>query len=634
MNGIVAIARFGGAPIDKMEYARMLGKLRHRRRSGPSWHVDDGVVVVGAIDQRGGASFHDVVVSADARLDEPDRLARELGLPNEAPPAELIAAAYSRFGDACVNRLDGEFAFVLWDRARQRIFAARDRFGVKPLYFLFEPRGQPHGGAGGEHLFACASEIAPLLAAPGFRVRLRAARIAIHLESIFEEGPGTFYESIERLPPAHRLVVENGALRIDSWWSLVAPPPLRLASPALYEEGFRERLRAAVVRRLSGAERPGSMLSGGLDSSSIVAFARRELAERGWPPLRTLTIAFPSGSVQDESPFVEKVVAQGQVEATFVDASGLDPVADALAESAASDEPIAGGNLCLSRAIYAQAGRLGVDVLFDGTDGDTVVSHGIGRLAELFARGRWWALCRESRAFASMVQSSTGAVVRRLAIAPVVRAAARRTPRLLSLSRRIRGGVLARESLLRPEVVRRFGLDEVRARHLAATSDLERYSSERELHLFALRGAIHPFVFEHLDRVAARHGVEPRYPMWDLPFVEYCLSLPAELKLAGGWTRRVMREAMAPLLPGEVAWRREKSNFSPNFVAAVRGHLLRPGSPPEEKWTDFLEEYVDPERLRNTADRLRSSPRVEDALSIWGILTLSQWLESRSAPPG
>src|SRR5262245_55603821 len=172
-----------------------------------------------------------------------------------------------------------------------------------------------------------------------------------------------------------------------------------------------------------------------------------------------------------------------------------------------------------------------------------------------------------------MVQGRTSQVVRHLAIAPVARAAARRSPRLLKIVRRIRGGGVGRESLLRPEMVRRFGLDELRARALAATSDLERYSSERELHLFSLRGAIHPFVFEQLDRVAARYGVEPRYPMWDLPFVEFCLSLPAEQKLAGGWSRRIMRAAMAPLLPSEVAWRREKSDFTPRFVAALKAWL-------------------------------------------------------------
>jgi asparagine synthase (glutamine-hydrolysing) len=374
------------------------------------------------------------------------------------------------------------------------------------------------------------------------------------------------------------------------------------------------------------------MLSGGLDSSSIVAFARRELAEHGRPPLETLTISFARGSAQDEQHFVDAVVAQGQVRANSVDASGIDPVADALAESAASDEPIPGGNVCLSRALYAAAQRLGVDVLFDGTDGDTVVSHGTGRFAELFARGRWWTLVQEARAFAAALQRPTFDVVRRLAIAPVVRARARRAPRLLGLVRRIRGDAAGGRSLLRPEVVRRFGLDEVRARALAATSDLERYSSERELHLHALSGAIHPFVFEQLDRLAARHGVEPRYPMFDLPFVRFCLSLPAEQKLSGGWTRRVMREAMAPLLPKEVAWRRRKSNFSPNFVAAVRGHLLRPGPPPEEEWKKLLGDFVEPERLRHTADRLRSFPRVEDALSIWGILTLSHWLETRRTP--
>ncbi len=422
MNGIVALVGGEGPPLDVASLRAPLDALRHRSRR-PPWSFADGRAALGGCDgalaegTRAAGPAPRIVVTADARLDPPQERRAELGLPPDATTAAWIAALYDRFGDDCVAHLHGEFAFALWDAPRRRLLCARDRFGVKPLYVLRQAASPS---------FACASEIGALLALARPLPPLRAARVAAHLETLFEEGPGTWWESIERLLPAHRLVVDERGVRVDAWWSLRAPPLLRLRSLHEYEEAFRARLADAVGRRLRGAERAGSLLSGGLDSSSIVAFAQRALAAAGRPPLRTLSLVFAGRPDQDERRYVEPVVARHGVDATYIEATAVDPVADAFAHGNAGEGPIAGGNVCFNRTLDARAQELGVDVLLDGTDGDTIVSHGIGRFAELFARGRWLALAREARQLAATLHRPARDLVRRYALTPVARRFARR----------------------------------------------------------------------------------------------------------------------------------------------------------------------------------------------------------------
>jgi len=180
----------------------------------------------------------------------------------DAPDPEQILRAYLRWGDACVDRLVGDFAFVLWDGPRRRILAARDPLGVKPLHYRC---------AGGRFLYATfVSDLFPMGAPRIVDERRVADALVPELEGIDAEA--TFFEGIRRLPPGHRLVVEDGREKLERWWSPDASRELRLKDDREYVEAFLAAFREAVSSRLDPDT--FAMLSGGLDSSAIAGVAK------------------------------------------------------------------------------------------------------------------------------------------------------------------------------------------------------------------------------------------------------------------------------------------------------------------------------------------------------------------------
>lgn len=202
---------------------------------------------------------------------------------------ETILHAYEEFGDACVTRLQGMFAFAIWDSRTHRLFAARDRLGIKPFYYLFE-----HGRL----LFA--SEIKAILAYPGTPREFARNKLAEYLAFGYVSGDGTMFSSISRLPAGHTLeFVEGAAPRIRRYWDLPEHPNARAASHRSYVHTYREMLEASVGSHLMSDVPLGVFLSGGLDSSAVAALATKI---RG--PIQTFSVGY------DEEAYSELSYAQ------------------------------------------------------------------------------------------------------------------------------------------------------------------------------------------------------------------------------------------------------------------------------------------------------------------------------------
>ncbi|OLE18994.1 MAG: asparagine synthetase B, partial [Cyanobacteria bacterium 13_1_40CM_2_61_4] len=461
--------------------------------------------------------------------------------------AELILQAYARWGERCPEHLLGDFAFALWDARRGLLFCARDHFGVKPFYYHYRPG----------RLFAFASEIKGLLVLSEVPRRLNETRVADYLVPLLEDKEITFYEEIVRLPPAHRIAVTREGVRIDQYWALDPEREIRMKSDAEYADAFREIFTEAVRCRLRSAFPVGSMLSGGLDSSSIVCVARKLLAEDGGGKLHTFSAIFPDVPECDEREYIEAVVAGGGVEPHYVRADRLSPLADLERVLQAEDEPFYAPNLFLHWALGRAAGDNSVRVILDGYDGDTTLWQRPEHLADLLRSGRWMAAGSEVRGLAQYFDQSAWRVLWRYGIRPLVPPSVRR------LRRRIRGRgrpPWRANGLILPSFATRAGLPK-RSEALEGVWWTPA-SSSREDHWRRLTVGIVPFVLEVADRIAAAFGLEPRYPFCDRRLVELCLALPAEQKLHLGWTRVVLRRGLAHVLPAQVRSRRRKSNLS------------------------------------------------------------------------
>lgn len=630
MSAIAGLYRTDGQPVSRQEVDRMVLALAHRGLDGSGTWTGTGVALGHCalwttpeaqgerlpLASDGGA----VIITADARLDNRRELTTLLDATGSAASdmsdGELILRAYERWGEECVKRLIGDFAFAIWDGRTQTLLCARDHIGVKPLYYY-------QGSSG----FLFASEIKALLTSPMVPYRLNPQRIADHLVRLFDDPTSTFYHGIYRLPAGHTIRVGRAGTRIRPYWSLDASREIRLGSDEAYAEAFRECFTEAVRCRLRTSHPVGCLLSGGLDSSSIVGTARRIGGPAPSKNLDTYTAIFPALAAADlrkidERAFADAVVAQGGIDAHYVRGDLLSPLTDVDRVLWHLDEAFFAPNLYLHRALYDAARECGVGVLLDGIDGDTVVSHGLEYLPELARTGRLATLGREVRALSRRHGVGTTSLLWRFAIQPLVPVSLRQGVRRL----RRRGAERLAGTVIKPEFARRMGVIE---RLEASDREEERaLRSARESHCRGMQSGLIPYVLELTDKAAAGFGVEPRYPFFDRRLMELCLALPADQKLRDGWSRSVMRRAMGGTLPEQVRWRASKANLAPNFTRRLlaQDRSLLEGIVLEDP--GIVEEYVDVPALRRAYDRYVSQPTSEaDALTVYAAVVLGLWLQ-------
>jgi len=669
VSAIAGIAHLDGRPADSGALARMLDRVRHRGPDGCGVWSDGWVALGHRMLQTTPESAHehqplasssgDLILTADARVDNREELLRALrsvppiapdgasSAATDVPDSALILAAYERWGEDFCTRLVGDFAVAIWDARRQALVCARDHMGVKPFYY--------HRSRG---LFAFSSEIKQLLALPEIPRRLEEARIGDYLAGMMDDEAITFYRDIVRLPSAHRLVVTREGARMERYWALDAEREVRCASDAEYAEGFRHHFTEAVRCRMRSSSPVGSLLSGGLDSSSIVCAARHIRAhDPGMPALHTFSAIFPDVPQCDERPFIDAVLEGGGLEPHFVRGDRLGALAELDIMLDQEDEPFYTPNLFLMWAIYACARERGVRVMLDGVDGDSTVSHGTRYLTELARAGRWndfgteATLLAESRkvqpghylrsqGFPSLTQRARAGDV--LAVTSAIRPIRRHfgvslwgvlrdalvTPLVVEPVTRRWGRAPAPRrftghALIAPEFAQRAGLAERHAGMRGHRFDLMR--SSREDHLRRLSGGLLRVVLEVLDRVASTFSVEPRYPFCDKRLVEYCLALPADQKLRRGWTRYILRDALAGFLPEKVRWRSDKGDLSANFRRALVADRQRLE---EELFVDgdALKHQIDLAALRRAFDDGSWYGSDDAAVTLWKIATITAWL--------
>ena len=618
MSAIAGLCRTDAQPVSRREVERMVAALAHRGPGGSvTWsdrsaalgHTAPGVAVESRGETEPFVSTAGNVIVADARLDNRGELAAALGRPEWAHigDAELILAVYERWDEKGVERLLGDFAFAIWDVAHQRLFCARDHVGVKPFYYHQAPWG-----------FLFASEIKALLTSPMVPYRLNPLRVADHLVGLLDDPAITFYHDVYRLPAAHTLTVSRSGTRLRRYWSLDPSRELGLGSAEAYADAFRACFLEAVRCRLGG-DAVGCLLSGGLDSSSITAAARDLGRSSGRGALHTFTAIFPDLPAADlrkidERSFVDAVLAQGGLQPHYVRGDQLSPLGEVDRALWHFDEAFAAPNLYLHWELYRAARDAGARVLLDGIDGDTTVSHGLERLAGLAAGGKVVTLARELRALSQRHRAGVPDLLWRFAIRPLL-------GRFGGRSSAYPAG-----SLIRPEFAQQMGMAD---RLEAFARDRETpVAAPRAVHARAMRSGLVPYALELADKAAAAFGIEPRYPFFDRRLMELCLAMPTDQKLAGGWSRVVMRRALGGLLPEPIRWRSSKANLAPNFVRQLLSndqHLLtevilkQPGA---------LEDYVDTAALRRVYDRYLAHPTSEtDALTVYGAVVLGLWLQ-------
>jgi asparagine synthase (glutamine-hydrolysing) len=625
-------------PVHRAALEQMLVSLAHRGPDGTGiwnegpiglghrmrWTTPESLHELLPLVHHSGA----LVLTADARIDNRPELITALDLTHHRSGAitdgQLILAAYDKWGERCPEKFLGDFAFAIWDGRRQHLFCARDHLGLKPFYYHRSGR-----------TFVFASEIKAILSLAEVPRHLNEVKVADHLVGLFEDRAITFFRDIFRLPAAHSMTVSRTGTAVRTYWSLDPERELRLRSNAAYADSFREIFTESVRCRLRSAFPVGSLLSGGLDSSSIVCTARHLLAAEGQRRLHTFSAIFPTLPAAelrriDERPFIDAVLAKGGIEPHYVHADRLSPLADVDRVLWHEDEAVLAPNLYMHWALYGVAQQQGVRVLLDGIDGDTTVSHGLEYLADLTRTGRWKTLLTEATALSRQSRASfrRRRIIWEYGLKPLLPEGAPQSWRPW----RKRPAPWAEQTVINPAFARRVHLVERAQAFLHHGARPSR--SARGMHWHGLTAGIIPTVLEMADKAAAAFGLEARYPFFDRRLIEFCLAVPPDQKLHQGWTRVIMRRAMANILPDEVRWRFGKANLSPNFqrrlLASDRALLdaVILHNP------QVIEHYVDVAALRAAYQRYLSQSTGPEAMLVYGAVILALWLsQANFAPP-
>ncbi len=472
-----------------------------------------------------------------------------------ATDTEVILAAYREWGDRCVERFNGMWAFAIWDARERRLFCSRDRFGVKPFLYHWD-------GA----RFAFASEPAAFRADPDITLRpnLRAVRDFLE-QGYCDHLEETFFEGVRRLPAAHVLVVDEAGLHVSRYWQLEARPGEDGADDA--SERFRELFLDAVRLRLRSDVRVGTALSGGLDSSAIACsidhLLRTEHAAAAAVGSRQQTFtAFFDDAGFDERPYAEAVVERTRADAHWISFTDADLVGELPHVVESQGEPFGSTSIVAQWHVMRAARAAGVTVMLDGQGGDEVLAGYPTTfpylLADLVSHGRLGEAASELRA----ARSVQGASARRIAEALV-------TPFLPSgLRWRLRGRRRAAHTLV-PPALRSLPVAPERVALAGAPDRLRR---QYALILLA-RGL--PELLRYEDRNSMAHAVESRVPFLDYRIAELTYSLPAAELVRHGVTKRVLRTGLADLLPPVVRDRQDKLGFVTPEARFFRGELGR-----------------------------------------------------------
>lgn len=623
MCGIAGVLQpDGAAPGPRAATEAMVSHLGHRGPDGSGVYVDTRAAVALGHTRLAILDLSEAgrqpMASADGRLwitfngeiYNYQRLRHELS--GDAGPwrsrtdTEVILRAYARWGRACVQHLRGMFAFAIWDADRRELFLARDRLGIKPVYYC---------AAQGAFVFA--SEVRALLASGRAPRRLDQAGVSEYLAYQGVPAPRTLLEDVRALPPGSWLSVDAaGRITHQRYWDLLgdAWPEAAADSPTERRRRLGELLRASIARHLVSDVPVGVFLSGGIDSSALAGLVR----EAGQVP-RTFCVAFEERAY-DEAPYASQIAARFGAEHTEIRLKEQDVLDQLLQALDAMDQPTGDGvnTYVVARAVRAAGLKvalsgLGGDELFGGYPSFARLGRAVrlgeawGRLPDAPRRLAGWgvrALGRGSiRAdkLASVLEGD-GSLA---AVFPLTRQV---------FSTRQRRMLLGDHDLSDPytRLLRESFASNPWAEPLARIAYAE------------ARTYMHDLLLRDTDQMSMAHGLEVRVPLLDHELAAYAMGLPDADRHPNGTPKRLLVESLAGLLPEPVV-RRPKRGFVLPFDSWLRGPLA-----------DFGER-----RLRRLGERGLFRPGTVDRVwcsfragghdvswsRIWTLIALDHWLD-------
>jgi asparagine synthase (glutamine-hydrolysing) len=521
---------------------------------------------------------------------------------------EVIVHAYEEFGEGCLDRLHGMFAFAVWDTRSRRLFLARDRLGIKPLHYW----------AVGDRI-AFASEIKALLTLPDVSPRVDEQGLDLYLTYGYIPSPYTIFQKIYKLPPAHYMVAERGRIYVRCYWDFT-PADASTKSAREYGEELQVRLQESVRAQLVSDVPLGAFLSGGLDSSTVVALMSKALPV----PVKTFSIGFQEATF-NELPYAQAVAERYGTDhhSLILEPRAVERLPELLTHF---DEPF-GDQSAIPTYFVSEFARKQVTVVLTGDGGD-----------EIFGGYEW----QRRYLMTNRLQVLPMSIRRRL---PSLASAFGAPTAHRAKQEKLRNFLLDAASSAEDGYLRRLTLFDSSARAALYSSDFRRHvdgwdsqaalrSWVRSLPATDFRNRMlyadtHFYCPEDcltkVDRMTMAWSLEARVPLLDHTLVEFMASAPPDLKLRGLTSKYLLRQAVRDLLPAPLLARR-KQGFSIPLGGWLRGPLrgvLRDTLLGDQARTRG---WLRPDVIARMINQHTTGER-DHAHQLWALLALELWAQ-------
>ena len=556
MCGIAGIIQTNPSRFTKEHVKKMTDALVHRGPDGEGiWQNDDATCMLG----HRRLSIIDLSEAASQPMNYMDRytivhngeiynyieLREELQKKNysfhSASDTEVIAAAYDCWKEDCVDHFDGMFAFAIWDEKEKELFAARDRFGEKPFYYFFENDN-----------FVFASEMKALWAA-GIERKPNLKMLFNFITIGYVDNPNqpdeTFFEKIKKLPAASSLLYKKNQdeLIIEKYWDIDLGNTRKNISDDEAIDQFKHLFSLSLKRRLRSDVSVGTSLSGGLDSSSVIATINH-LPTSDSQPL-TFTATFP-GFENDESAYSKTVADKFNLEQKIVSVTSDDMMDNWEKFCWQQEAPVGSASAFAQYRVFELAKENNVKVLLDGQGADEILAG-----YHKYYKWYWQELFRKRKLIGGgeLKAAKEFGVKEKFGFKNIL---ASFFPDFASI-------FLERQYLLHA------------LRHNDLAKDFVRFQSKEAYYTrpahFDLNGVLYfntcihglEELLRYADRNSMAYGREVRLPFLNYQLVEFVFSLSSNFKIRSAWTKWLLRKAMEDKLPTDITWRKDKVGFEP-----------------------------------------------------------------------
>lgn len=543
MCGISCIISRSDNSIDHAELKKITNLVSHRGPDGEGYFYGENFAfghrrlsIIDLSDQANQPMIYmeDFVITFNGAIYNYIELRAELQVFgykfNSDSDTEVILAAYVHWGKECIKRFNGMWSFSIYDKKKNILFCSRDRFGIKPFYYYSD-----------DEVFVFGSEIRQLL--PFLKERKVNKQILTDflVTGALEHTDETFFENIKKLPASNNLIYDltNHKFEILRFYQI----PVKNESPKSFDKAHEEiqtKLEKSIKLRLRSDVRIGSCLSGGIDSSTVVALAADKYNSKS--PFKVFH-AQSTEAENDESFYARQLSTDLNLELKILQPISEDFINNLEKVIEIQEEPFGGPAIYMQYFIFEQAKNSGIKVMLDGQGGDETLlgyeKYFPAYFREILKRKGVFAMCKEIYN-------------------------ANRNNDKMSFTETLKFIIGISSPSIRKSVYRHraFFMKEYKDDFKYLKDFADTYSDIRSLQKLEIEKTMLPELLRYEDKNSMYNSIESRLPYLDYTFVEKAVNLRSEFKINQGWTKYILRRILSDLNSEKIAWRRKKNNFN------------------------------------------------------------------------